>query len=300
MTSHFITVVISIDENIYLLENGFQLDQIDQQQNHYDGWMQHCHKGIYDPENYSMGAQSFVPTLNKLTRVSLWLSRGPNQDIYPGGNILVAIREELDGSDIYEASIWSKDIIETPGDWYDFNFSDCELTPGEIYYIVLYINDMNVDVWWKGGGGINNERYPQGFGFFNSSWFHQWRKMDQIYPWPEYYDFCFITYGYSDLDIIIKDINGGFGVSVNVKNVDSEAFTDLNWSIDVEASIGLILSGSHTENVIDELAVDESETIESNGLRGIGFITITVQAADAEKQATAFLLGPLVLRVNEV
>jgi hypothetical protein len=40
--------------------------------------------------------------------------------------------------------------------------------------------------------------------------------------------------------------------------------------------------------------------MQSKDLRGIGFVTITVQAGDAVKTATAFLLGPLVLRVNEI
>jgi hypothetical protein len=101
-------------------------------------------------------------------------------------------------------------------------------------------------------------------------------------------------------DIIIDEINGGFVLSASMINNGEAPFNNLSWSIDVEASIGLILSGSHTADVIDELAIGESETIQSNNLRGIGLITINVQAANASKQATAFLLGPLVLRVNEI
>jgi hypothetical protein len=99
-------------------------------------------------------------------------------------------------------------------------------------------------------------------------------------------------------DIIIEEINGGFGLSASIINNGEAPANNLSWSMDVEASIGLILSGSHTENVIDKIGVGESETIQSNNLRGIGLITITVLVADAVKQATAFLLGPLVLRVN--
>jgi hypothetical protein len=98
----------------------------------------------------------------------------------------------------------------------------------------------------------------------------------------------------------IGEISGGFGVKTSINNIGSTTLYDTNWSIDVEAYIGLILSGSHTEDVIDELDIGESQTIQASNLRGIGLITINVQAADAEKQATAFLLGPLVLRVIEV
>jgi hypothetical protein len=99
-------------------------------------------------------------------------------------------------------------------------------------------------------------------------------------------------------DIVIDEITGGFGISISIVNIGLESAYDVNWSIKVEPSIGFILSGSHTEDMIDELAVGGSVTIQSNNLRGIGLITITIQVGDAEKQATTFLLGPLVLRVK--
>jgi hypothetical protein len=101
-------------------------------------------------------------------------------------------------------------------------------------------------------------------------------------------------------DIIITNIFGGIGVTTDIKNKGTIFASDVNWSIDVEVGVGLILSGSHTENIIDKIDVNETITIQSNSLLGIGLITINVQAADAEKQATAFLLGPLVLRVTEL
>jgi outer membrane protein assembly factor BamB len=104
-----------------------------------------------------------------------------------------------------------------------------------------------------------------------------------------------------DLPVIVIDrIIGGLGVTVDIKNNGTDTAVHLNWSIDVEASIGLILSGSHTERIITELEAGDSKQIQSLNLRGIGLITITIQVGDAEKQATAFLLGSLVLRVNEI
>ena len=101
-------------------------------------------------------------------------------------------------------------------------------------------------------------------------------------------------------EVVIDGINGGLGISINIANIGTALTNNVNWSIDVEPSIGLILSGSHTENVIDEILEGGSDTVHTIGLRGIGWITITVQVADVVKQATAFLLGPLVLRVNEI
>lgn len=101
-------------------------------------------------------------------------------------------------------------------------------------------------------------------------------------------------------NIEIDEINGLFGITVYINNTGISEASNVHWSITVEVGFGIILSGERTEGTIDVLAVGESKTIQSNGLRGIGLITITVQADDASKQATAFLLGPLVLRVTEL
>jgi hypothetical protein len=103
-----------------------------------------------------------------------------------------------------------------------------------------------------------------------------------------------------DLPEIIINVKGGFGLSATIVNNGTAPANNLSWSIDIEPSIGLVLSGSYNSDVIDILDVNETETIQASNLRGIGLITINVQAADASKQATAFLLGPLVLRVNEI
>jgi hypothetical protein len=98
----------------------------------------------------------------------------------------------------------------------------------------------------------------------------------------------------------ISEINDGFQVSAFIINNGTSTVYNVTWSIDIYKDIGLILSGAYTEGVIYELPADDSITIQSKDLRGIGLIAITVQADDAVKQATAFLLGPLVLRVNEL
>ena len=109
--------------------------------------------------------------------------------------------------------------------------------------------------------------------------------------------FNIIAYQYG---VHIDYISGGFGISAYIVNTGLDNVFNINWSVDVKADFAFILSGSHIENIIDEIPAGGSDTIQSNGLRGIGWITITVQVADVVKQATAFLLGPLVLRVNEL
>jgi PKD repeat protein len=92
-------------------------------------------------------------------------------------------------------------------------------------------------------------------------------------------------------------ITGVFGVSAVIKNKGTAAATNLSWWINVSG--GIILTGRFTHNVIDELAVNGTKTIKSSGLWGIGRINIAVQVSDKHKNATAFLLGPLVLGVKQ-
>ena len=102
----------------------------------------------------------------------------------------------------------------------------------------------------------------------------------------------------SDDSEIVVVIQGGFRVSAVIKNNGTATAYDVPWSIDLAG--GLILAGSHTEGVIDELAPGATETIRQSTLYGIGRTTITVTAGDTTKQATGFILGPLVLNVQEI
>ncbi len=98
---------------------------------------------------------------------------------------------------------------------------------------------------------------------------------------------------------ITVDIKGGVGVKAVIRNSGNAVITDLVWSIDVSGGI-LLLSGSHTGGVIDEVAGDGSVKIRSSRLQGFGHVTIVVHVADVSKQASGLLLGPLVLRVTKL
>jgi hypothetical protein len=238
-------------------------------------------------------AQSFKPNLPILTRVQLWFTQG----IEPMNcDLIISIRDSLNGSDLTMIPLPPNEIPMLPNySWINCDFPDIFVNIGQTYYIVAqsycgqYGSSIRVYAW---AFGVNTS-YDRGM-------FH--RHFNNTWEIQDYRDLCFKTYGLVDSEDMIKieSLSGGFGFSAVIKNNGSSYIYNVNWSIDVEPSIGLILSGSHTENVIDELETGESIKIQSNGLLGVGLITITVQAADAEKQATAFLLGPLVLRVNEL
>ena len=97
---------------------------------------------------------------------------------------------------------------------------------------------------------------------------------------------------------LIRNINGGFRVSADITNNANVTLSDVPWSIDLEG--GLILAGSHTEGIISNLAPGATTTIRQATLYGIGMTTITVTVGDASEQATGFILGPLVLGVEEI
>jgi PKD repeat protein len=106
-----------------------------------------------------------------------------------------------------------------------------------------------------------------------------------------------ITIYRNQSDIIIQKITGGFGAGTIIKNNGTVIATNVPWSINISG--GIVLSNRHFSGNITELAVNDTKTIKSSGLWGIGSITITVQVDDKHKNATAFLLGPLVLGVKQ-
>ena len=272
-----------------------------------DSLDQYCDEGSHwsSPiHSKTKKAQSFKPTLTELTRVELHVMAYGAQ--YITQPLKVSIRNDLDGTDLTSISV-SPDQIPS-FDWYNFNFEDITVIPEQTYYIVLSSNQASLEHYylWSGGEYIDNDPYTRGRTWFSSQdngWI--WECCEDLNPYYDYDIYCdgeFKTYGYSEDTTVVEigTIKASFGVSTNIINIGTSPAYDVSWSIDVEPSIGLILSGSHTENTIDEILAGGSDTIESSGLRGIGLIAITVEVADVVKQATGFLLGPLVLRVNEI
>jgi len=58
--------------------------------------------------------------------------------------------------------------------------------------------------------------------------------------------------------------------------------------------------GGLSDGTISTHEAGESETVRLDSLFGIGNTVITVTAGDVTKQATGFILGPLVLGVEEI
>jgi len=130
-------------------------------------------------------AQSFIPTTNTLTQVSLYLFK----DGEPRG-LKVSIKKDLYDWDLTSAYLSGSDIEgQKQGGWYSFIFPEIEVIPGETYYIVWEQDggDNSNAIYWLYG---ENNPYPNGCAWTNSN--GKWKEFNnwQI-PEP---DFCFKTY----------------------------------------------------------------------------------------------------------
>jgi hypothetical protein len=110
-------------------------------------------------------------------------------------------------------------------------------------------------------------------------------------------DVWLIKVANDDGNQLVINLNGGFGVSAKITNTGPSSISNLPWSINVLG--GIIPYGSSTSGTILQLAVNDAKTIKSSGLWGIGSIIINIQVGDITKEAIAFLLGPLVLKIKQ-
>ena len=131
-------------------------------------------------------AQSFIPSENTITKLSLYLSK----DGEPSG-LTASIRSNLNGGDLTSGYLAGSEIRgERKAGWYEFDFPEIEIIPGQTYFIIWTQDDGgdsdNVIYWLFG----ENDPYPNGCGWSNTGW--GWKEL-KIWGHPDP-DFCFKTY----------------------------------------------------------------------------------------------------------
>ena len=190
-------VVPSISENVKNVSNVIELedsitsytdDQLDQYSTKELNVMWSLGKNYRMPQEDSVGAQSFIPTLNVLTRVELY----EIEDAEPLGHMVVSIRNTLYGDDL--TSVTKYPTSGGRFGWYIFDFPDIEVTPGDTYYIVAYAyNDglSEEDGWWW-GSYQSEDIYARGDGYYSTDGGNSFNILT-----CECHDFCFKTYGYN-------------------------------------------------------------------------------------------------------
>jgi hypothetical protein len=269
-------------------------------------------------------AQEFKPTVNRLTRAEVYIAKSNMYylDDYFPDVVYLSILDELNSSALttvtYPADNLKNYDFDTPkwdAEWIEFDFPDINVIPGRLYYLCLsyyWVSDLPIPLKWNKFIAVCETHSHSIDCYTNGSFWaygkapgelgFRWHQVDD--PLDDCHrDLLFRTYGYDDenqVEVSINSITGGFGLSASIFNNGIESVYNVNWSIDIEKRFAFILSGDHIAGVIDKISINETVNIQSKDLRGIGLITITVQAENAKKQAIAFLLGPLVLRVNEI
>jgi hypothetical protein len=226
---------LSKDKNEYEIIKSFKLsdplpDQLDQFQNISDIQYQ-----IYDNQYI---AQTFIPTLNELTRIKILLRKTIDVSL---PDLFVKI-ENKTRSMIGFSSLKSTELSDQ-FIWYQFDFEDdISLEIGEIYSIILYSYCDVISGCYEVNCSIYDE-YESGQFFISTN---------GLFWDPEYdVDLCFETYGYNlelnpDLDTIgslkwtekVKPgstIKGNFSI-LNVGDPNSK----LNWRIEENLDWGEI------------------------------------------------------------
>lgn len=175
------------------------LEVIDQKQEEMSGI---CY-GVYPPWEF---AQSFTPTLTKLTRVSLYL--GQEEGTPDDFEITVSIKKNLIEDDLISISKLSGIFRDTEPCWVDFDFPDINITPENRYYILVKASagTDRFTVCWHYHYG---DPYPRGSGWGSHDNGFEWFILEK-YFW-DFVDFTFQAYGYnypSSVPVIKGTIEG--------------------------------------------------------------------------------------------
>jgi len=178
---------LAASKNILKLDEPHKLDVVDQNQDKIESY-------DFLSQEFQF-AQSFKPSLAKLTKIYLYLFRFG----LDGSTITVSIRENLDGPDLVSKSISSNDINpEKQWVWVEFDFNDLKVKIDSTYYIVVVSNDDDLDeyVGWGWHGGNPYTRGNAYIRFETLDWEEDLNK-----------DYCFQTYGTKTR---VRDINNIF------------------------------------------------------------------------------------------
>lgn len=177
-------------------------DRVDQEQTNISGWVPIGPSTLPGNLVNISVAQSFVPSTRILTRVMLFM----NKTQTASQPCTLVIRESLDGEDLTITSVAPE---EFPADgnfsWIEFKFFDIPVTPGELYYLVLYTVNVTDNVYFC--AGTDGDPYPHGYVFFS---------FDEGQSWIEETDgdAAFQTYGRDVPEWANGMYYGAWGLSV--------------------------------------------------------------------------------------
>ncbi len=133
-------------------------------------------------------AQSFIPSLYKLSRIELYLIKNGNPSYT---DIIFSLKDSQSEANL---ALVEKSVDEISTGWIELDFEDLNIDPKQLYYIVCKpVGEWNLDfenaIFW--GGSKGNPYLPgTSFYIYNSKW-------DEEYTFDPV-DYCFKTYGFNN------------------------------------------------------------------------------------------------------
>jgi hypothetical protein len=132
-------------------------------------------------------AQSFLPTLNTLTKTEIYLRKFGN----PEFNLTVELRTGDPQGTLIDTLTFTPTEVPSDWGWMSFDFTDTQITSGTDYFIVCPPAPSGVTTSFGYEWGYAfGDQYPGGAFWFTRDGGSLWRDL------PTMYDFTFKTYGY--------------------------------------------------------------------------------------------------------
>jgi hypothetical protein len=249
-------------------------DELDQSMTDYDGTLPVGYAILGNYTNLSV-AQSFIPQKELLTRTQFLMAA----NISTTQPCVLAIRDNLTGENLAVISLEPSEFPVVNGtpteeqlEWIDFNFDDIWVTPGQIYYIVVYSKNSIGNFYWIAGNGTNI--YPNGTVFLSVDDGNTWSEFTDV-------DGCFKTYGLREtfLKITMKNISF-FGLSYEITNIGNFTAWDVVINMTVKGGIfGFI--NIHGNGSISEFLPGLTIGTGVGSIFGLGSITMSMQVSAA-------------------
>ncbi len=132
------------------------------------------------------GAQSFVPSVETISSIDLYIRSSSKI----GFNLTVELRENSVSGNLIGSKSFTPDEIPDIWSWFNVDFADVSINPGEKYFIVLPPEtDFDKDAFGFEWGYAFGNQYDDGSFWFTRDGGGWWRDL------PTMYEFTFRTYG---------------------------------------------------------------------------------------------------------
>ena len=256
----YILIILLVDTSFILnisadnTSNTLENDKIDQEQNQFNNA-----KLVY---NQTMIAQSFTPTLPKITRIKLFLAK--QGDI--SSDFTLIIKDKLTGPIITEVSIPSNNIPNIQPEWIEFIFPEIT-SNSEFYYFLCKTDSGDQENYYEVYCTTLNS-YNNGIAYLTDDGGTTWLQDSNI-------DFTFKTYGSGPILNIefIRGLPKGV-ISIGIKNIGTSNAD--NMKISAIFSGGFMLKNFYEIYPNISLETDHELHAEISPIIGFGMTTLEI------------------------